>query len=98
MLLIQYSWRHISPSLWAVTDGKSSAPFNYAVIGLDLPLDRAGPVSIPPVMRGDLSPRSKCLLGFVLGFLQVLLPILFLNLDLTLPGSTGLYYDITLST
>lgn len=45
-------------------------------------------------MRGDLSPQSKCLLGFVLCFIQVFLPILSLNLDLTFPGSKGLYYDI----
>lgn len=49
-------------------------------------------------MRGDLSPQSKCLLGFVLCFIQVLLPILSLNLDLTFPGSKGLHYDIILQT
>lgn len=45
-------------------------------------------------MRGDLSPQSKCLLGFVLCFIQLLLPILSLNLDLTFPGSKGLHNDI----
>lgn len=49
-------------------------------------------------MRGDLIPQSKCLLGFVLCFFQVLLPILSLNQDLTFPGSKGLHYDIILQT
>lgn len=49
-------------------------------------------------MRGDLSPQSKCLPGFVFCFIQVLLSILSLNLDLTFPGSKRLHNDTILQT